>query len=143
MAAALTALAVVAVLVVAAVAVGRETRRLATMRVQRVFEFEEAVAWVCDHVGFEVAAVLSPDDVRTILNWHLEYFRAKGVSGNGTGEISDEPVFVTSAETVEFVLERVARSGSGYTAEQVHAVLEAEMGYLAEIGALDALDDGD
>ena len=64
-------LAVVAVFAIAAIVVGREARRLATKEPGRVFEFEDAVSWVCDHVGPEVAAILSPDDVRRILNWHL------------------------------------------------------------------------
>lgn len=139
----LTVVAVVLTLVVAAGVVGRETQRLARTRIQRVFQFEEAVAWICDNVAYEVAAVLSPDDVRTILNWHLEYFRHKGVATNGTGEPSDEPVFVTSAETVEFVLQRATDSGADYTPEQIHAVLEAEMGYLDEIGALAEADGPD
>ena len=54
-------LAVAAVFAIAAIVVGREARRLATKEPGRVFEFEDAVSWVCDHVGPEVAAVLSPD----------------------------------------------------------------------------------
>ena len=49
-------LAVAAIFAIAAIVVGREARRLATKAPGRVFEFEDAVAWVCDHVGPEVAA---------------------------------------------------------------------------------------
>jgi hypothetical protein len=139
----LTVLAVVAVFVIAAVTVGREARRLAAAPVQRTFNFDEAVAWVCDHVGPDVAAVLTPDDVRRILDWHLEYFRLKGVSGNGSGPHVDGPVVVTGAETVDFVLMRAEAAGSSYTAEQVHAVLDAQMGYLTEIGAVGPVGDAD
>jgi len=133
---ALGVLAVVAVFVIAAVVVGREARRLARQPPQRVFDFEEAVAWVCDNVAPEVAAVLSPDDVRQILSWHLEYFRVKGVSSNGSSSSSDAPVVVSGAETVDFVLSRAESAGADFTAEQVHAVLEAQMGYLTKIGAV-------
>ena len=129
-------LAVAAILAIAAVVVGREARRLATIPPGRVFEFEDAVSWVCDHVGPDVAAVLSPDDVRRILNWHLEFFRIKGVSSNGHTAESDGPVVVSGAETVDFVLMRAETEGSAYTPAQVHAVLEAQMGYLEEIGAV-------
>lgn len=129
------------VFAIAAVVVGREARRLAAEPVQRTFNYEEAVAWVCDHVSDDVAAVLTPDDVRRILDWHLEYFRLKGLSGNGSGPHPDGTVVVTGAETVGFVLQRAEAAGSPYTAEQVHAVLDAQMGYLTEIGAVGSLTD--
>lgn len=116
--------------------IGREARRLDAEPPRPVFDFEDAVAWVCRHVSHEVAAVLSPDDVRQILNWHLEYFRLKGVSGNGSGPHSDEPVVAGGAETVDFVLTRAEALGSPYTAGQVHAVLDAQMAYLETIGAV-------
>ena len=139
----LLAVAVVAVFAIAAVVIGREARRLAAKPVERTFNFEDAVAYVCDHVADDVAAVLSPDDVRQILDWHLEYFRLKGVSSNGHGPHVDGPVVVTGAETVGFVLARAEAAGSSYTPEQVHAVLDAQMGYLTEIGAVGPLSDPD
>ena len=139
----LGALAVAAVFAIAAIVVGREARRLATKAPGRVFEFEDAVSWVCDHVGPEVAAILSPDDVRRILNWHLEFFRMKGVSSNGHTAESDGPVVVSGAETVDFVLMRAEAAGSLYTPAQIHAVLEAQMGYLEDIGAVGPVEEDD
>ena len=136
-------LAVVAIFVIAAVVIGREARRLATRPPGRVFEFEDAVAWVCDHVGPEVAAVLTPDDVRRILNWHLEFFRIKGVSSNGHSAESNGPVVVSGAETVDFVLMKAQAAGSPYTPAQIHAVLDAQMGYLEDIGAVGPVQDRD
>ena len=129
-------LAVAAVFAIAAVVLGREARRLATKAPGRVFEFEDAVTWVCDHVDDDVSAVLSPDDVRRILNWHLEFFRIKGVSSNGHTAESDAPVVVSGAETVDFVLMKAEAAGSPYTPTQIHAVLDAQMGYLEDIGAV-------
>ena len=139
----LVVLAVAAVFVIAAVVIGREARRLAVLPVQRTFNFEDAVSYVCDHVNDQVAAVLTPDDVRQILDWHLEYFRLKGVSGNGSGPHVDGPVIVTGAETVGFVLMKSEAAGTPYTPEQVHAVLDAQMGYLTEIGAVGPISDPD
>jgi len=136
-------IAVGLVFAIAAVVVGREARRLATKPPGRVFEFEDAVNWVCDHVGDEVAAVLSPDDVRRILNWHLEYFRIKGVSSNGASPKVDGPVVVSGAETVDFVLKRAEADGMEYTPAQVHAVLDAQMTYLESIGAVGPVSEGD
>ncbi|MEA2827647.1 MAG: hypothetical protein QOG43_2086 [Actinomycetota bacterium] len=136
MAVLLVALAVAGVFAIAAVVIGREVRRLAARPPQRSFDFEEAVAYVCDHVGLEVASVLSPDDVRRILDWHLEYFRLRGVASNGDRPHVEGPVVVSGAETVDFVLLRSEASGSPYTPAQVHAVLDAQMRYLEEIGAV-------
>lgn len=137
-------LALGAVFGIAAVVLGREAQRLAAQPPRRIFDFEEAVAWVCDHVSLEVAAVLSPDDVRQILNWHLEFFRVKGVSSNGdSAHGTDGPVVVSGAETVDFVLLRAESAGSTFTPAQVHEVLEAQMGYLGEIGAVDEVADPD
>ena len=139
----LICLAVAAVFAIAAIVIGREARRLAAEPVRRTFDFEEAVTWVCDHVSDDVAAVLTPDDVRQILDWHLEYFRLKGVSGNGSGPHVEGPVVVTGAETVGFVLERAEQAGTPFTPAQVHAVLDAQMGYLTEIGAVGSIADPD
>lgn len=130
------ALVLAVVLVIAAVVVGREARRLSAQPPRPVFDFEDAVSWVCDHVSDEVAAELTPDDVRRILNWHLEYFRTRGVSSNGAGPHVEGPVVVGGVETVEYVLARAESMGSPYTAAQVHAIVEAQMGYLAAIGAI-------
>src|SRR5438105_15958745 len=116
--------ALAAVFVIAAVVVGREARRLDAQPPRPVFDFEEAVAWVCRHVSDDVAAVLTPDDVRQILDWHLEYFRLKGVSSNGKSAQPEGPVVVGGAETVDFVLMRAEAVGSPYTPAQVHAVLD-------------------
>jgi hypothetical protein len=39
------------------------------------------------------------------------------------------------------VLTRAEAAGAGYTPEQVHAVLDAQMAYLTEIGAVDPVED--
>ena len=103
------------VFVIAAVVIGREARRLGNVPPKPVFDFEEAVEWVCRHVSDDVAAELTPDDVRQIIDWHLEYFRLKGVSSNGHGAQSEGPVVVGGAETVDFVLMRAQSAGTEYT----------------------------
>ncbi|MBW3649421.1 MAG: hypothetical protein KY458_02525, partial [Actinobacteria bacterium] len=56
---------------VAAVVVGREARRLDAQPPRPVFDPDEAVEWVANHLPFEVSALLSHDDVRRILDWNL------------------------------------------------------------------------
>ena len=129
-------LAVALVFAVAAVVIGREARRLDAVPPRPLFDLDEAVEFVANHLPFEVSAELSHDDVRRIIDWNLEFFRMKGVSGNGHHVPTEGPVVVGGAETVAFVLRRAATLGEPYTAPQVHAVLDAQMTYLEAIGAI-------
>src|SRR5947209_20512370 len=124
------------VFAIAAVVVGREARRLDAVPPHPTFDLGEAVEWVAEHLPFEVSATLSYDDVRRIIDWNLEYFRSKGVSGNGSGPHAAGPVVVGGAETVDYVLVKAQSIGHEYTAAQVHAVLDAQMTYLEAIGAI-------
>jgi len=129
-------LAVAIVFAIAAIVIGREARRLDAVPPRPTFDLDEAVEWVADNLPFEVSAVLSHDDVRQIIDWNLEYFRSKGVSGNGRSAHTEGPVVVGGAETVDYVLARAHSLGASYTASQVHAVLDAQMTYLEAIGAV-------
>lgn len=131
-----TVLAFAVVFAIAAVVIGREARRLGAEPPRPVFDIDEAVSFVAQHLPFEVSAVLSYDDVRRIIDWHLEYLRIRGVSSNGHGPQLRGPIVVGGAETVEYVLHRAEEVGAGYTPAQVHAVLEAQMTYLEGIGAV-------
>ena len=130
-------LVVAMVFVIAAVAIGREARRLSAQPPRPVFDLDEAVAWVADHVPFEVAAELSHDDVRQIIRWQLDYLRARGLSGNGSSpDAPTGPVVVGGPEAVDYVLDRARQAGREFTASQVHAVVDAQMTYLEVIGAV-------
>ena len=124
------------VFAIAAAVVGREARRLDAVPPRAVFDIDEAVLWIADHLPFEVSAVLSHGDVRRIIDWNLEFFRTKGVSGNGHRADLDGPVVVGGAETVAYVLGKAKQSGDDFTSAQVHAVLDAQMKYLEAIGAI-------
>lgn len=130
------AIAVGIVLAIAAAVVGREAHRLDALPPKPVFDLDEAVEWVADHLPFEVSAVLSHDEVRQIIDWNLEYFRSKGVSGNGHGSTTESKIVIGGAETVDFLLTRAQAAGMDLTAEQAHAVLEAQLGYLRAIHAV-------
>lgn len=129
-------LAVAIVFAIAAVVIGREARRLDAVPPQPTFDLEDAVEWVADHLPFDVSAVLTHDDVRQIIDWNLEYFRLKGVSGNGHSPLADGPVVVGGAETVDYVLTQARVAARDYTPVQVHAVLDAQIEYLEAIGAI-------
>jgi hypothetical protein len=130
------AIALLAVFAIAAVVIGREARRLDAVPPRPVFDMDEAVAWVAEHLPFEFSAMLSHSDVRNIIDWNLEYFRSKGVSGNGSTPHLDSQVVVGGAETVDWVMAKAQQNGSTFTAAQIHAVLDAQMTYLEAIGAI-------
>ena len=121
---------------IAAWFVVREAGRMASEPPPPVFDLEEAYEWVVAHVPDLVAATLTPDDVRRILDFQLEYFRRKGVSGNGSSAQPPGDVVVGGSETVEYILARAADTGESYLPEQVHAVIETQLEYLREIGAV-------
>src|SRR5688572_33419075 len=124
-------LALAVVFAIAAVVIGREARRLDAVPPQPVFDLDDAVDWVAEHLPYEVSAVLSHDDVRRIIDWNLEYFRSKGVMGNGSSPRPDaRGIVVGGAEAVDYVLRRAQAIGSPYSPPQVHAVLDASLGYL-------------
>ena len=121
---------------IAAFFVVREAGRIARHPPPALFDVEEAFEWVVAHVPDDVAATLTPDDVRRILDFQVEFFKRKGVSSNGHSAQGDGPVVVGGAETVEFVMSKAEAVGSPYTPAQVHAVLDAQMAYLETIGAM-------
>ena len=131
--------ALVVVGVACAIAAGfviREAGRLAAEPPPPVFDPEEAYEWVVEHVSDVVAATLTPDDVRRILAFQLEFFQRKGVTGNGSSVNPPGDVVVGGVETVEYILDRARRTGEEYLPEQVHAVIETQLAYLRAIGAV-------
>ena len=124
------------VFVVAAVVVGREAHRLDAQPPSPTFDLDEAVVWVAQRLPEDVTAVLSYDEVRRILDWHLEDLRERGLSVNGKVPLTIVPVIVGERDSVRFVMARAAEEGVDVNAEHVLAVLEAQLGYLAAIGAV-------
>ena len=124
------------VVAIAAFVVVRESGRVARHPPPALFDFEDAFAWVVAHVPDDVAATLTEDDVRRILDFQVEYFKRKGVSTNGSAPRVGGPAVVGGSETVAYILERAAATGEAYLPEQVHAVIETQLGYLRAIGAI-------
>ena len=124
------------VIAIAAVVVVREAGRLAKEPPPALFDLEEAYEWVVEHVPDDVAATLTPDDVRQILDLQVEFFKRKGVSGNGSSGQPAGSVVIGGAETVDYIIERATATGDAYLPEQVHAVLETQLSYLRAIGAI-------
>jgi hypothetical protein len=124
------------VVAIAAVIVVREAGRVARKPPPAIFDTEEAFEWVVEKLPDDVAATLTPDDVRRILDFQVEFFERKGLSGNGASRRGQGPVVIGAAETVAYILQRSAAIGEEYLPEQVHAVVETQLTYLRSIGAV-------
>jgi hypothetical protein len=134
----LGALAVAAVMLVAAWAILRESRRLSAIPPRPTYEFDKALQYVVDQLPDDAAATLTVEDVRLILDLQLEYLRVKGLSGTGNGEdvAPGGVVVVGGPETVEYILGRADAAGTTFIPEQVDAVMETQLAYLRSIGAV-------
>ena len=126
----------VLVILVAGFAIAREHARMQVEPPDAVFDFDEAVEWVVQHVPDDVAAELTLDDVHRIIDLQLEYFRRKGVSRNGRTGHPSGSVIVGGSETVDYVLARAAEGGTEYSPRQVRAVLQTQLTYLRAVGAV-------
>lgn len=133
------ALAALVVFAVAAAVVGREAHRLDALPPRLVYDMEQAVAYVADHLPTEVSARISYDDVRDLLDWHLVALRAQGL---GTAVDLDRPqdpsreVVVDDASALDRVMADVDRDGRGLDAVDVVVVLDLHDAYLRAIGAV-------
>jgi hypothetical protein len=124
------------VIAIAAYIVAREAGRIARHPPPAVFDLDAAYEWVVAHLPDSVAVTLTPDDVRRILDFQVEFFKRKGVSANGSTEYPSGTVVIGGAETVAYILERAAATGESYMPEQVYGVLDTQLAYLRAIGAV-------
>jgi hypothetical protein len=135
--------AALAVFAIAAAAVGATVARLSDQPTPAVLKLDDAVDWIADRLPFEVAARLSHDDVRRILQWHLDYFDEVGLSSEFGEELGGEvvppehdPVVAEADDSVDYVVGRAMAAGAELTPLQVVVVLDLQLRYLDEIGAI-------
>ena len=126
---------------IAAIFVVREAGRIAREPPPALFDPDDAYEFVVEHVPDDVAATLTPDDVRRILGFQLEFFKTRGVATNGSSPALCSPVIFGGAETTAYILQRAAETGEAYLPEQVHGVIETQLRYLRAIGAIGAAAD--
>lgn len=129
-------LAVVLVAVIALVAVGREAFTLAAQPKQAIFDVDEAVDFVADNVPDEVSARISYDDVRALVRWHLDHLAASGTPSARWEAGRARLVIVDDEEGAEVLMTRAVQSGLDVSADDVAAVLAAELAYFEAIGAV-------
>ena len=133
----------VLVVAIAFVSVGIAVGRLETETAPAVYRLADAVEYVADHLPDEVTARISYDDVQTVLGWHLDWFASVGLATSHGQELGDPAVAVdemavgdTEAATDAVVARSMSEGGPDPV--DVVCILEAQLAYLDEIGALTA-----
>ena len=139
----IAAVGLAAVVAIAFVSVGIAVGRLEHETAPSVYQLAQAVDYVADHLPDEVTARISYDDVQTVLSWHLDWFAAVGLATSHGQELGDPAVAMDDmavADTDAATDAVVARSLSegGPDPVDVVCILEAQLAYLAEIGAVSA-----
>jgi hypothetical protein len=124
------------VLAIAAGLVFREAARLSDEPPDAVFDPDDALGWVVQHLDDIVAATLTERDVERILDFQVEYFRQRGVSHNGSRTEPDAPLVFLPEDAVSYIVDRCAATGEAYLPEQVEAVVACQLEYLRYIGAI-------
>jgi hypothetical protein len=142
-------LAALLVFAIAAATVGSTVARLASQPTPAVLKLDEAVDWIADRLPFEVAAEISHDDVQRILQWQLDYFDEVGLASEYGEELGGEvvpqdaeAVVASEDDSVDYVVARALADGRGLTSLQVVCVLDLQLHYLDEIGAIGPSADG-
>ena len=121
---------------IAAFFVTREATRIAREPPPALYHLDDALGWVVEHLPDDVAATVTEDDVRRILEFQVEFFKRKGVSSNGSTAYPPGTVVIGGSETVEYIVERSAATGEAYIPEQVYGVVDTQLSYLRAIGAV-------
>ena len=128
------------VFVIAAVAVGREARRLDAVAPRAVYELEDAVAFVAAKLPAASQARLTFDEVRELLVAHMRWMHAKGLQPRDVidrrQDIEDE--VVVHEETLTAWLLGEAERLEIELLDDVDAVhvVQAHLAYFDEIGAV-------
>src|SRR6185312_15148582 len=99
------------VIAIAAFFVTREATRIAHEPPPALYHFDDALAWVVEHLPDDVAATVTENDVRRILEFQDEFFKRKGVSSNGSTAYPSGTVVTGGSGTVDYILECCQATG--------------------------------
>jgi hypothetical protein len=147
------------ILLIAAVLIFREAQRMQELPPLAVIDPDDAYEYVVANLDSIVAATLTHDDVRIILDAALEYLVSVGVARSKPSADSGEPLVL---DALDFVLAKTsiaalgstrsedtseegsesgedalgAESVEAFLSEQVDAVLDLLTAYLSRVGAV-------
>ena len=132
----LAAVAVVAVVVIGLVTVGRETSLLRSTARPAVFDLEEAVQFIADELPADVAGRITHDDVRWVLRADVDLLEDATRDPGADDDAADPVEVVDEDDAVARILGRAEADGRELADTDVVAVLDARLAYLRAIGAV-------
>jgi hypothetical protein len=135
----LIVISAIVVFAIAAAVIGREARRLDAVAPRAVYVFDDAVAYVADHVPVVSQAHLTHDDVAQILRIHMNLLWERGLAPEGVTDRPQDivtPTVVEDVDIVGHVIGAVEEEGLAIDDVDVAAAVAAHLAYFDEIGAV-------
>lgn len=129
----LIVLAAVLVVGIGLLFVGSAVGKTSEMPAQVVVDVHEAIDFVAEAIPIEVSSVLSYDDVRRLLRFHLEWIQAYHWAPDG---FSDGPIVFEEYDALGYVMERADVNHFDVDPAHAAAVIEAHSAYLQVMGAV-------
>lgn len=132
---------VVLVFAIAAGAIGRETHRLDAIAPTPTVEINDAVEWISERLPEEVGAQISYEDVRDLVQWHVEELVDRGVREQDADP--NTAVVIDDETSVDGLVLRALSEGRDLDPAHIRAVVHASHEYFAAIGAVGPVADED
>ena len=129
----------VLVFAIAAGTVGREARRLDALAPRAVYEIEQAIEYVADHLPAQAQARLTYDELEQLLTRHMRWLHSKGLQPDRVVDRRQDivlPVIVEETSEIASLLGDVERAGLDVRDEDVAHVVQAHHAYFQAIGAV-------
>ncbi|MDW3178126.1 MAG: hypothetical protein R8J94_12115 [Acidimicrobiia bacterium] len=126
---------------VAVFAVGRVSAELEGTVAPALLEIADAVEAVGDSLPFEVSAVVSHEDVDTVIRWVLAWFEQLGLSSDfgeelGGDWVLEDRVVADEVGAADFAVRQAVASGSSLDPVHVTVIVDSFITYLRDIGAV-------
>lgn len=129
----------VLVFAIAAGTIGREAHRLDALAPRAVYEIEQAVEFVADHLPPEAQARLTYAELEQLLTFHLRWLHAKGLQPDRVVDRPQDivlPVIVEETTEIAYVLGEADAAGLVLADQDAAHVVVAHMAYFDAIGAV-------
>ena len=130
----------VLVFLVAALVTGREARRLDSLAPRAVYQIDQAVAFVVEHLAANSKARLTMDELERLLTLHMKWLHDRGLQPDAVIDRPQdihEPVVVTEDALIAFLLGEAEAAGVALLDDvDVVNVVDAHLAYFEAIGAV-------
>ena len=126
---------------IAVFAVSRVSVELEGTMAPALLEMDDAVEVVAASIPFEVSAIVSHDDVHTVITWVLDWFDELGMVSDFGEEMGGEWVRTDRAVAdeigaVDFAVSRGIETDSEIDSLHVTVIVDSFLDYLQAIGAV-------